>query len=224
MAPTPTPIPDDERAAEREARIRQLEDALRRPRRGVSAQVAAAVILLCGLMLWQQRLEFAYFFSAREPLVLGSAEGYRFEQLASNRYVQVHGTPTSRAIFGSDGSSKFVIVGLQATPILVRRGRLPGEAWDERGSPPPANAQPFSVGGRLLERSQAPRAYARAFEEFEQAHAIGPREGKLYLLLEGNRPDSHLGSAVFALFVAAFGGFNGVLLVRALRRRQPSGG
>lgn len=214
------PTPEEERAQEREARILELEDSLRKPRRPISATVAAAVLLLAAVMLWQGRHEVAYFLSPREPIVLGTEAGYRLDLLQSNRYVQLHGVPGRRAIFGSDGPSDFVIVALEGTPILVRRGRLAGEEWDGRGKPPPANVQPFSVGGRLLERADAPKAYAQAFEEFERNHDLGAYEGKQYLLLEGSRPENHLSSAVFALFLLGFGGFNARLLVRALRRRR----
>lgn len=213
------PTPEEERALERQARITQLEESLQKPRRPVSAKIAAAVLALTALMLWQQRRELAYFFSPREPLIVGTEAGYRFELLESNRYVQLHGIPSSRAIFGSDGPSEFVIVALQGTPILVRRGRLPGEEWDGRGNPPPPNVQPFSIGGRLLERDGAPSAYAQAFEEFNRHGQLGSYDGKQYLLLEGSRPQNHLSSVVFAAFLVAFAAFNAVLLRRALRRR-----
>src|SRR5688572_27504545 len=101
-----------EPTADREQEIAARERKLSaRSPVGVSAPVAVLAMLLGVLALWvYQRQDLAYFFSSVEPLVLGREGEYRFELLESNRYVQVHGVPTSRGLYAPEEDGARVIV------------------------------------------------------------------------------------------------------------------
>jgi hypothetical protein len=211
---------------ERDARIAQLESRLRAK---AAPLLRAPVALVCVLgalyLLWGQIPEVRYALSRGVPLTLGREGDYRWELLASGRYVQLHGTPTATAFWGRDRQGTFLVVGLQDTPLLVRRAPQSGETW-VAGRPPPAPLQtPFALRGRLLSEEDAP-AYRQAFVRARNLPGVLPREGRLWLVVEGERPGEDRGALVVAALLAVFAAFNGWLAVRSLfagARRQRAG-
>lgn len=144
--------------------------------------------------MWQWN-DLTYFFSPRDPISLGAEGQYRFDELRSNRFVQVHGFPTHRGVFAREGRSTYVLVGLRDTPLVVRREPLPNERWSGEGNPPQPDQRPFAVRGRLVRAEEASR-YEDGFTKLAQAGEVRPREGRLWLVVEGERPGQDLGLLV----------------------------
>jgi hypothetical protein len=207
----------------REARIAELEARLM-AHRAPGVRFPVALLCLAGALylLSRELPDVAYALSPSTPVSLGREGEYRFEALGNNRYVQLHGAPTTTAFWGQDRSGPFLVVGFLDTPVLVRRAPLPGETWTE-GRPPPAPLQtPFAVRGRLLEERKA-FAYREAFAKARQLPGLRPRDGRLWLVLEGERPRQDWGAVVTAVLLALFAAFNGWLAVMAVvqsRRRK----
>jgi hypothetical protein len=204
---------------ERERRIAELESRLaRRSGIGVKPHVALVAIVVGVALLAMQRHELAYFFSPREPLSLGVEGDYRLEGLESNRYAQVHGIPTVRGAYERDGEQAYVVVGLRESPFLVRRATLPTERWTPGRTPPQPDQRPFAVRGRLLAEEDAPR-WRHAFAMLREMGEVQPRGGKLWLLVEGERPGEGYGQLWVAGLLLTFIAANVYLLVRGLTSR-----
>ena len=205
---------------EREARIAELQAQLRARRASyVRGPVALVCLLGTAYLLFREMPDASYALSASEPLTLGREGDYRLDGLRSNRYVQVHGTPTATAFWGQDRQGPFVVVGLLDTPLLVRRAPLPSETWLAGHAPPPPEQTPFAVRGRLLKDSDAP-AYREAFLRARELPGMRPLQGKLWIVLEGEHPRGDWGALGTALLLLLFGAFNAWLLLDALRRRR----
>ncbi|WP_426746874.1 hypothetical protein VZQ01_03220 [Myxococcus faecalis] len=204
--------------AERDLRIAELEARLARRRVGVRPLAAVLGIMVSLALLAMQRRELAYVFSPAAPLTLGVEGDYRFDALVSNRYAQVHGIPTARGAYEREGGATFVLVGLRESPFVVRRLALPGEDWVEGRPPPSPDSRPFAIRGRLLAQEDAPR-YRDALALLKGMGELQPHEGRLWLLIEGERPGEDRGRVLVALALLAFAVLNAVLLVRGLTRR-----
>jgi hypothetical protein len=211
---------------ERDARIAQLESRLR----GKAVPlVRAPVALVCCLgalyLLWGQLPDVRYALTPAIPVTLGREGEYRWELLASGRYVQLHGMPTATAFWGRDRQGTFLVVGLQDTPVLVRRAPQPGETWLPGKLPPAPLQTPFAVRGRLLGEGEAPE-YREAFARARTLPGVLPREGRLWLVVEGERPGEDRGALLVAALLAAFAALNGWLAIRSFSaggRRQRAG-
>lgn len=210
--------------AEREARIAQLEARERRPRGlGVHPVMALMGLCVCLFLLWQERLDLAYLLAPRTPTTLGAAGGYQLEGLTPNRYVQVHGQPTSKASYGEVDGRVVVMVGLEGTPFVVRRPPLPGEHWRPGRAAPAPNPSPFAVRGRLLRADQDP-AFREGYAAFDGHAQLREVDGTLWGIIEGQRPGAQHGAAAWAVVLSTLLLFNLWLLargiqVRLLRRR-----
>jgi hypothetical protein len=201
---------------ERDDRIAELEKRLAEPATiGVTPIVAASALVICGLMLWRQSSDTQYFFSSHEPTQLGAEGDYHFDRAVSNHYAELHGTPTSKAAFGQDGSAVVVAVGVRDTPVMVWRKALKGEEWTPGNKPPPPNQQPFTVRGRLLARDAAPEKYSDAFRMIESYGEIAPK----WVLVESARPGGDFIAMLWTGGLTALGAFNLWLLLRALTSR-----
>jgi hypothetical protein len=206
---------------EREKRIAVLEKRTRqRDPVGVKPLVALVGILGCAAIAWVVRLDLAYLVSPRQPLSLGAEGDYKFEALQSNRYAQIHGVPTLRGAYSVERGTVYVVVGLRDTPILLRRPALPGEEWNpNRGGPPPQpNQTPFAVRGRLLSQDDASR-YQEGFQKLTDLGQVRPRDGKLWILIEGQQPGRDLVTALIASGLMLFSLLNLYLLVRGMAHR-----
>src|SRR4051812_23833873 len=107
---------------ERERRIAELESRLaRRPRSPLRAPVSLVAMGVAAALLVMQWREVRYFFSPREPLSLGAEGEYRYPELVSNRYVQLHGLPAAYGAYEREGDAVFVLIGLRESPFVVRR-------------------------------------------------------------------------------------------------------
>ncbi len=207
------PQPRDARIAELEARLRAGRASL------VRAPVALVCLLGALYLLYRELPDVLYALSPSEPLTLGREGDYRFEALASNRFVQVHGSPAATAFWGQDRQGPFVVVGLLDTPLLVRRAPVPSETWMAGRPPPPPAQTPFAVRGRLLRQTQAP-AYRDAFLGARALPGLRPVNGQLWIVLEGERPRQDWGAVGTAVFLLVFAALNAWLFKHALRRRS----
>ncbi len=209
---------------ERERVIRELEAKLSRPRLGIRWPTALLAILLAlGMAAWHRLdRELAYFFSPSEPLTLGSEGDYDFSELRTNRYAQVHGLPTHIGTFSRHGGTVRVTVGLQGTPLLVHRPALPTEDWPENRPPSPVDQRPFGVRGRLVVEDDAPK-FKEAFDRLGVLDEVKRQDGKLWLILEGERPRGEVGTLLIFGLLFTFVMVNVWFLVRDLAaRRGPS--
>jgi hypothetical protein len=209
------PSPEQE---ERDRRIAELEARLARRRVGVKPWVALLAMGVAGVLLGMQWRDVRYFFSPSTPLTLGVEGAYRPEALVSNRYAQVHGIPTLRGAYERSGDTLYVLVGLRESPFVVRRGALPGEEWRQGRPPPQPDPTPFAIRGRLLAEEEAPR-YRDALALLRSFGEVQPHEGRLWLLIEGERPRADRGLVLVCGLLLAFIALNAVLLVQGLRRR-----
>jgi hypothetical protein len=207
--------------SERDEQIAALEQRLRKRPMGVSAPVAGLAVALALAAIWLfERRDWAYFFSPSEPVSLGREGEYRWDLLESNRYMQIHGTPTTRGLYGPESGGMMVAVGLRDTPVLVRRRALPGEEWAPgKKTPPQPDQRPFAVAGRLLLVDDAP-AWARdAAGQLQKSGEVRPVDGKMWILLSGERPRSDPGLLLITALLLTFAALNGYFLVRDLRHR-----
>jgi hypothetical protein len=208
----------------RDARIAELEARLRtRSAPGVRLSVALVCLLGALYLLFRELPDVAYALSSATPLTLGQEGSYRFAELANNRYVQLHGMPTATAFWGQDRRGPFLVVGLLDTPLLVRRAPLPGETWTAGRPPPPPLQTPFAVRGRLLAEGAAP-GYREAFQRARQLVGVRPRDGTLWIVLEGERPGEDWGAVLLAVVLTLFAAVNGWLAAGALRRGRAVAG
>lgn len=197
----------------RDSRIAELEARLARPaKQGVTPVVAAVALALCVTMLWMGLSDTEYFFSTRAPIQLGAEGDYRFDAARDNRYVELHGVPTSRGAFGVDANQTVVAVGVRDTPVMIWRKALRGEDWKPGTKPPPPNQQPFTVRGRLLARATAPDKYADAFQKMDGFGEISAR----WVLVESSRPGGDFPTAAWTTVLMALAGFSAWLLVRGV--------
>ncbi len=202
----------------RERRIAELEARLSRRRVGVRPMAAAMAIAVALVLLGMQWRDLSYFLSPGVPLTLGAEGAYRFEALGSNRYAQVHGVPTARGAYERADGALYVLVGLRDSPFVVRRPALPGEQWTEGRPPSQPDQRPFGVRGRLLAQEDAPR-YRDALALMERMGEVQPHDGRLWLLIEGERPGADRGLLLVSLALVCFVVLNAMLLVRGLKRR-----
>jgi hypothetical protein len=212
---------ESELRQERDQRIAELEARLRRRGVGVRAPVAVLAMVVGGALLGMLWKDLAYFFSSRTPLTLGAEGAYRYESLESNRYVQVHGIPTSRGAYGREGEDVYVVVGLRESPFLVRRRALPGEEWPAGKAPRQPDQRPFGVRGRLLAEEAAGR-YGEGFKLLRELGEVQPRDGRLWLVVEGERPGSDLGVLLVGLVLLTFILGNAALLYRSFELKRKS--
>lgn len=202
----------DPNTEERTTRIAQLEERLaRRAPVGVMPPVAALALVIAGWVIWLQADDVAYFFSSKEPISLGVEGAYRFDQAHSNAYAQLHGAPTIRGAYGLNGSQQFVVIGVQNTPLLVKRNALPTEEWKPGRTPPPPDQRSFTAAGRLLSRADASR-WEDAFAKHESFGELQPK----WLLVEGARPGGDFGAMGWFGLVIAFAAINLWLLLRGV--------
>jgi hypothetical protein len=205
---------NDPLQTDRDDRIAKLEGKLARSSGvGVKAPVALFAIVLSGALLWYERLDVLYYFGSREAVSLGGEGEYRFEGLVTNRYAQVHGVPTTRGAYSEEKGQTYVVVGLRDTPVLVRRAAFAGER-----PPLQPNQTPFAVRGRLLAREDAER-YEDGFKRLNDMGEVRPRDGKLWILVEGERPGGDALTALMSAAVGAFAMLNGWFLWRELAHR-----
>ncbi|HYO59708.1 hypothetical protein [Archangium sp.] len=209
---------DSELQEERDRRIAELEARIRRRGVEVKAPVAVLALVVGGVLLGLLWKDLAYFFSPRTPLTLGAEGAYRYDVLESNRYVQLHGLPTTRGAYGREGEDVYVVVGLRESPFLVRRRALPGEEWSPGKVPPRPDPRPFAVRGRLLAEADAER-YREGFKLLREMGEVQPRDGRLWMVVEGERPGGDKGVLFVAGVLVTFMLANAALLLQSLQRK-----
>lgn len=207
-------------AAERQERIAELEAKLSRPSGvGVLPPLAALACAVCVALLWGERAELEYALSPQEPIELGAEGDYRFDAALNNRYVRIHGIPTSFGTYWQERAATFVAVGLRDTPLLVARVLLPSEAWKPGDKAQRPDQRPFTVRGRLLSRASAQK-YEDAFAKHEAHGELSPK----WLLVAEARPGGDLGTSVWLGGLFAVAALNAWFFARGvvayLRRRQ----
>lgn len=203
---------------QRDQMIRDLEARSARRRFGVRWSTAlVAIAMAVGLFFWfRVDRDLAYYFSASEPITLGSEGAYAFDRLRSNRYAQIHGLPTNTGLFLRKGNELMVLVGLQNTPVLVQRAALDTESDKP---PTPVDTRPFGIRGRLLAQEDAPRL-ERGFEQLSRTPGVVPKDGRLWVVVEGERPRGDASALLLSGLLSAFVIVNAWFLVRDLASRR----
>jgi len=204
----------EERREDHAQRIAELEAKLARPSNvGVRPLVSAVALAFSLYVLWGQRSDLQYSVSSTEPIDLGAEGGYRFDLAQSNRYVMIHGVPSARGWYWQERATTVVAVGINDTPIIMRRPTLTSEPWVPGTPGPRPDPRPFTAKGRLLARSDAPR-YEQAFAQFETWSGTPAR----WILLQEEKPGADIGGRTFAVLLGLFAALNGWMLVRGLVR------
>lgn len=224
--PARTPLSAEEA---RDERIAQLERSTRRRVTGVQFPVAVLCLLGTLFLLAREAPDVAYVFASREPVTLGSEAAYQLDRLRPNVYAQIHGVPLGTAFYGVERGARIVLVGLQDTPVVVRRPLLPTEDWVPGKKPPPPDPRPFGVRGRLLPLDDVP-GFRDSTAKLRALPGLRPIDGRLWLIREGERPGEDRGPLIIALVLVGFGGLNAVLAVRGAQailqeraaRRRPN--
>ena len=225
--PARTPLSAEEA---RDERIAQLERSTRRRVTGV--QLPVAVLCLAGtlFLLAREAPDVAYVFASREPVTLGSEGAYQLERLRPNVYAQIHGVPLGTAFYGVERGARIVLVGLQDTPVVVRRPLLPTEDWVPGKKPPPPGSRAHSgCAGDCALWTTSPASATRR-PSCRRLPGLRPVDGRLWVLREGERPGEDRGPLIIALVLLGFGGLNAVLAVRGAQailqeraaRRRPN--
>jgi len=206
--------------SERDEQIAVLERRLqRRTPVGVSTPVAALAMVLALAAIWIfEGRDWAYFVSPAEPVWVGREGEYRWDLLRSNRFVELHGAPTTRGLYGT-GSE--VVVGLRDTPVLVRRRALAGEEWapGTNKKPPQPSQTPFAASGRLLAIDDAPAWAREAAAQLREKDEVRPVDGKMWILLAGERPRSDRSLLLITALLLTFAALNAYFLAKDLRHR-----
>jgi len=176
------------------------------PRPGRSPIFPALVIGAALWLLWDMRLDVAYFASAKVPIDLGDLRSLHLERALPNRLVRVSG-PLVGAVGGVEGRAgeRRRVSGLFGANLLVDR---------------PAAASPAAVyEGRLLPASRRPDYAAFAAELEKQGWKGGER---FMVLREGERPGARYREPLIALGLVCLVSFNAAVLARrVVRRRTP---
>jgi len=170
--------------------------------------LAGAVFVASLWLLWETRLDVAYFASSPSPIDLGTLGALHLDRALPNRLVRVAG-PLVGAVPGVEGGAeRRRVSGLFGTNLLVDR---------------PAAASPTTVHeGRLLPSGRRENYAPFAAELAKQGWAAGD---KFMVLREGERPRTRYREPLIALALLALASLNGAYLVRPLLpRRAPDGG
>lgn len=201
---------------EREAYIAKLEAELnKKPRVGVLPPVAAIGLIGSLALAFTLREDVSYYFSSRQPIELGAEGDYHFERAEPNRYAQLHGVPTAKGWYVDEADGAFVIVGVNDTPVAVRRVTFEDENRRlSDGKRPQPRQNPFFARGRLLSRAQAEK-YEEALREYE-AWSGGRVQ---WLLLAETPPGKDLKTIGMFSGLLLFALANLWLLKRGLTRR-----
>lgn len=202
--------------SERDEFIAKLEaDLQKKPRAGLLPPVAVVALVASLGLAASYFHDVAYFFSNREPIELGAEGSYHFDRAVTNRYAQLHGVPSGRGWYVEEAAGAFVIVGVNDTPIAVRRVTF--EEENKRlgdGKRPQPRQNPFFARGRLLSREEASK-YEEALREYD-AWSGGHVQ---WLLLAESPPGKDVASAGMFGGALAFALLNLWLLKRGLTRR-----
>jgi hypothetical protein len=165
-----------------------------------SPVLAVSVLLASLWLIWEMRLDVAYFASSPAPIDLGGPGDLHLDRARPNRFVRVSG-PLVGAVPGVEGSAgeRRRVSGLFGTNLIVDR---------------PAAASPTTVyEGRLLPSSRRADYAAFAAELGKQGWTAGD---KFMVLREGERPRARYREPLIALALVALASFNGAYLVRPL--------
>ncbi len=209
---SPGPVNESLSAADVKAeRMAELELRLAQPP-AVGVNPLVAVVAMAGAltMVWMQRAESDYFTSDKEPIELGSEGTYHWGRAISNRYAELHGTPTTRGAYAAENGKVVVAVGIQNTPVMLWRGALPTEHWKPGGVPPRPDQRPFTARGRLLARAEAGDRFADAFQKLDSFGEVKPQ----WVLVESVRPGTDFGALGLTTGLLVLAAVNFWLLIR----------
>jgi hypothetical protein len=191
-----------------------------RPRGSLSLSLVVLGVGLSAYLLYDMRDDFSYWLSQPIAVDLGADGIHPFDKFADNIYATVHGSPGPVADRFTSWNRSFELVALRGTPILVRRTPTDADLPLTTGKPPPPPDQaPLRATGRLLIDGSI-LSYSPAFETLVNRGGAVPREGHLWILLDGERPRSGLRiPALFSMLTAVLV-FNVGALIRYFRRRS----
>jgi len=176
---------------------------------------------LGAFLLHDMRAEFAWWFSAPATVELGGAQGYRLDQAADGALAKIEGRAGGSAARFRKLGKRYEIVAIEGTNILVQREMTgPDLPLSPGQKEPPPDRAPFSAEGRLLMDTSAPIDYGQAFQLLVERGDALPRDGHLFVLLDGDKPRSGLKTPLALLAIASLVALNLWTLGRALLPRR----
>ncbi len=160
-------------------------DFVPRERRRLSlpAGIAIVALLACAYFFWDLLPAFRYWASRGEAVDLGRPGDYHLERESDGLYARFEGVsgPGASLRVRRMGlfETRYDVIVARDTNILLRRSPQEG---------PAGAALPFAAQGRLVLDRSLPD-YGPAFQSLTAARGgAQPREGHLYVLLDGERP------------------------------------
>jgi len=204
------------------------EEALAPEPRRISARLSFAVAVLglvvCAWLLWDLWPALRYWLSTAQPVDLGAPGSYRLDRSADGLYARIEGAPGPHASRFRKLGTRYEIVALKGTDLLVRRALDPLSPPALPGRPePPPDPAPFIAQGRLVLDRSIPE-YSQAFQQLVAHGDAEPRGGHLYVLLDGERPRAGARVPAEAAGLLALAVLNAAALARyAARSRRRSG-
>lgn len=199
------------------AEMHEEQPVTRRPRRPGALVVTVLGLGLALFLLWEMRADVAYWIGSPPRVELGGEGAYHLERAADGALARIAGRPGSSATRFSRFGTRYEIVAVRGTNILVRR-TLAGSQPTRAGStvPPPAQSA-FVAEGRLAKDTAIP-AYGEAFRLLVERGDAQPRDGHLFLLLDGERPRAGWRVPAAVVGLGLLVALNGMSLFRSLRR------
>lgn len=200
------------------------EDCRPRGRSGLSLSMTLLGLGLAAWLLYDMRADFSYWLGGAPEVELGDGANGVPKNQADNVPARVQGKPGPVADRFTFWGRRYEIVAIRGTSILVRRN-LPGPEvpLPPGKAPPPPDQAPFAARGRLLRDDSIP-AYAHAFQTLAERGEAVPREGHLWVLLDGELPRKGWRTPAILPGLLAIAGMNVFAIVRYLRRRAVRAG
>jgi hypothetical protein len=194
-----------------------------RPRR-LPLGITLLGLAVCAYLLWDMRPAIAYWLSTEPAVDLGSVGAYQLDRCRDGIFARIEGVPGASASRFRRLGTRYEIVALRGTNVLVRRSLPPLDpATAREGREPPPDPARFSAQGRLV-LDQSIAEYAQAFQHLVGRREVELREGHLYVLLDGDSPRAGWRVPAEALALAALALLNAAALARFALRVRSAGG
>jgi len=185
----------------------------------MSFSVVVGWLVVIGYLLFDLRGDLGCWGGSRPEVTLGKPAAYQLERADDNVLASIEGVPGSAASRFERLGKRYEVVAIRGTPILVRR-EMPGPHLPKPpGAPePPPDPTPFSARGRLLRDLSAPE-YGEAYSFLVERGDAVPRDGHLFILLDGDLPRTGWKVPGMTAGLVLLGLFNLWSVWRQLKRR-----
>lgn len=155
-------------------------------------------LLIAASFLFLLRSDLAYWVSEPTPIELGGPLEFSLTEQRSNVYAHVKAVPGPQSANASHSGRNLRFSGLLSTNMVVRQDL--GEVGPERT---PQKYAQFEVSGRLLRDDDAPEM-KHIFQTFERMGVVTRQEEHFWVIRDGERPRSGIGTPFLVLAIGIF--------------------